>query len=190
MHTTTGPGDRLPLPVPLRLPARGITTEGTIDLGPDGHTALVACSTVNFTLRSPGEQNALAAGFGRWLNSLDGPAQIVVAAQRVDLSGYAQQLLDRAPSLPDPALEDAARAHAEFLAELAGQRELLHRQVTLAVRDRRSPTHALHRAGEAALALSACEVTAQVLGAADAAATLASNLDPASRYHRLGGAPR
>src|SRR5690606_18533294 len=89
---TSGSGGRLPLPAPLQLPAKGITTDGTVDLGPDGHIALVDCATVNFTLRSPAEQNALAAGFGRWLNSLDGPAQIVITAQRVDLSGYAARL--------------------------------------------------------------------------------------------------
>jgi hypothetical protein len=72
--TTSGPGHRQPLPAPLRLPARGITDQGLIDLGPDGSTALVAASTVNFGLRTPGEQNALVAGFGRWLNSLDAPS--------------------------------------------------------------------------------------------------------------------
>jgi hypothetical protein len=72
--TTSGPGPKQPLPAPLRLPARGITDQGLIDLGPDGSTALVAASTVNFGLRTPGEQNALVAGFGRWLNSLDAPS--------------------------------------------------------------------------------------------------------------------
>ncbi|MPZ27132.1 MAG: PrgI family protein [Micromonosporaceae bacterium] len=184
--TTTGPGHRLPLPAPLRLPAKGITGEGTIDLGPDGHVALLDATTVNFALRSPAEQNALAAGFGRLLNSLDGPAQIVVRAQRVDLAGYATRILDRAPSLPDPALEDAATAHAEFLTELAAERELLHRQVTVAVRDRRGAMRAVHRAAEAARALSACEVTAQVLDGAGAAARLSASFDPTG-IHRLGG---
>lgn len=176
--TTAGPGNRLPLPAPLRLPAKGITGEGTIDLGPDGHVALLDAATVNFGLRSATEQNALAAGFARWLNSLDGPAQIVVRARRVDLTGYATRILDSAPGLPDPALEQAATAHAEFLTELATERELLARQVTVAVRDRRGAMRAVHRAGEAARALSGCEVTAHVLDAAGAAARLRASLDP------------
>jgi hypothetical protein len=187
--TNAGAGDRLMLPAPLRLPAKGVTAEGTVDLGPDGHTALVDCSTVNFTLRSPAEQNGLAAGFGRWLNSLDGPAQILITAQPVDLTSYATRLHEQAAWLPDPALEDAAHAHAEFLTELASHRELLHRRVTLAVRDRRSPTHARHRAGETAQALSGCEVTARVLDAAATVTTLAAHLDPAGRHHHQGGEP-
>lgn len=176
--TTAGPGHRLPLPAPLKLPARGVTGEGTIDLGPDGHVALLDAATVNFALRSPAEQHALTGGFARWLNSLDGPAQIVVRARRVDLTGYATRILDSAPGLPNPALEHAATAHAEFLTELATERELLARQVTVAVRDRRGPTRAAHRAGEAARALSGCEVTAHVLDAAAAAARLRASLDP------------
>jgi hypothetical protein len=179
----TDSGGRPPLPAPLQLPARGITAEGTVDLGPDGHTALVACSTVNFTLRSPAEQNGLAAGFGRWLNSLDGPVQILVTARRVDLTGYAARLHEQAAWLPDPALEAAAHAHADFLTDLAGHRELLHRRVTLAIRDRRSPTHARHRAVEAAQALSACEVTARLLDSVEAVNSLAAHLDPASHHH-------
>jgi len=149
-----------------------------VDLGPDGTTALVAASTVAFGLRTPGEQNGLVAGFGRWLNSLDAPVQILVRAERVDLTTVADRIHHHAPNLPHPALEEAALSHAAFLDDRASQRELLHRQVTIAVRDRRGPGHTTHRAAEAVRALAACEVTATVLDAADTAATLAGCLDP------------
>jgi hypothetical protein len=178
VQTDTGPGNRLPLPAPLRLPATGITADGLVDLGPDGTTALVAASTVAFGLRSTREQHGLAAGFGRWLNSLDAPVQIVVRAQRVDLTTVADRIHELAPSLPHPALEQAARSHVAFLDQLAAQRELLHRQVTVAVRDQRGASHTLHRATEAVRALAACEVTARVLDPNHAAAVLAECLDP------------
>lgn len=176
--TSAGPGDRLPLPAPLRLPARGITGDGLIDLGSDGTTGLVAASTVAFGLRTSGEQNGLVAGFARWLHSLDGPAQIVVRAQRVDLTYLADRFLAAAPGLPHPALEDAARAHVAFLDDLAGQRELLHRQVTVAVRSRRGAHHAAHHAAEVVRALGGCEVPARVLTGPDTAVRLAASLDP------------
>ena len=68
--------------------------------GPDGTTGLVAASTVAFGLRSPGEQNGLVAAFARWLHSLDGPTQILVRAQRVDLSYLAERIETRAAWLP------------------------------------------------------------------------------------------
>ncbi|WP_240742375.1 PrgI family protein [Micromonospora zingiberis] len=176
--TTAGPGDRLPVPAPLRLPAQGVTVDGLIDLGSDGTTGLVAASTVAFGLRTPGEQNSLVAGFARWLHSLDGPAQIVVRAQRVDLTYLADRFLTAAPGLPHPALEDAARAHVAFLDDLAARRELLHRQVTVAVRSRRGGHHAAHTAADAVRALAGCEVPARVLDGSDAAVRLAASLDP------------
>ena len=178
VSTTRGPGDRLPLPAPLRLPAKGITADGLIDLGSDGTTGLVAASTVAFGLRTPAEQNGLVAGFARWLHSLDGPAQILVRAQRVDLTHLGDRLLTRAPSLPHPALEDAARSHAEFLDDLAARRELLHRHVTVAVRSTRSPANTAHQAAETVRALSGCEVAATVLDPLAAATTLAGALNP------------
>ncbi len=178
--TTRGPGDRLPLPAPLRLPAKGITPDGLIDLGSDGTTGMVAASTVAFGLRTPAEQNGLVAGFARWLHSLDGPAQILVRAQRVDLTHVADRILAQAPGLPDPALEDAARSHARFLDDLAARRELLHRHVTVAVRSTRSPGHTAHQAAETVRALSGCEVAATVLDPVAAAATLAGALSPSA----------
>ncbi|WP_326549938.1 PrgI family protein [Micromonospora sp. NBC_01813] len=180
VQTTAGPGDRLPLPAPLRLPAKGITPEGLVDLGSDGTTGLVAASTVAFGLRTAGEQNGLVAGFARWLHSLDGPVQIVVRAQRVDLTYLADRFLAAAPGLPHPALEDAANAHVRFLDDLAARRELLHRQITVAVRSRRGAHHAAHTAAEAARALAGCEVPARVLDGPDAAVRLAASLDPAA----------
>ncbi|MEU5552148.1 PrgI family protein [Micromonospora sp. NPDC047793] len=178
VQTTAGPGDRLPLPAPLRLPAKGITGDGLIDLGADGTTGLVAASTVAFGLRTPGEQNGLVAGFARWLHSLDGPAQIVVRAQRVDLTYLADRFLAAAPGLPHPALEEAAHAHVTFLDDLAGQRELLHRQITVAMRSRRGAHHTAHTAAEAVRALAGCEVPARVLDEPEATVRLAASLDP------------
>ena len=188
MATTAGRADKLPLPAPLRLPAKGITSDGLVDLGPDGTTALVTASTVAFGLRTPGEQNGLVAGFGRWLNSLDAPVQILVRAERVDLTTIADRIADLAPSLPHPALEAAALSHVAFLDDLAAQRELLHRQVTIAVRDRRGAGHTLHRAAEAVRALGACEVDAAVLDGYAAAATLAASLDPTGPQPGTSGA--
>jgi hypothetical protein len=112
-----------------------------------------------------------------------------VRAERIDLTTIADRIHDLAPSLPHPALEQAALSHVAFLDDLAAQRELLHRQVTLAVRDTRGAGHTVHRASEAVRALAACEVTATVLDSANAAATLAGCLDPTGPPPPVGLAP-
>lgn len=181
-------GQALPLPAPLRLPVTAISTSGVITIG-DGTVALAAASTVNFTLRTAAEQQALTAAFGRWLNSLQHPAQILIRTHRAGLAAMAARLQDDAVGLPDPALERAALDHAAFLARLAEGRGLLARQVLITVRDP-SPDGAARRIRAAAQALAAAAgVAVTPLDAAQATAVLAACCDPAGRPPAPGTAP-
>lgn len=142
-RATSGPGDRRPAAgearaAPLRLPARTVTGQagiGVVDLGPDGLAVVAVASTINFALRTPGEQDGLVAVFARYLHSLTAPVQILVRAMPADLSAQIQQLDDAAGQLPHPALAHAAREHATYLSQLAVEMQLLTRQVLLVLRE-------------------------------------------------------
>lgn len=139
-HATASEGSAQRVtPSVLHLPAEDVTEAatgaGVIDLGPDGVAAVCVCSTVNFALRTPGEQEALVATFGRYLHSLTAPVQILIRAQRLDLTSQISELRERAGGLPHPALEQAALEHADYLAQLAQQSDLLRRQVLLVLRE-------------------------------------------------------
>jgi hypothetical protein len=171
-------------PVPavpvLRLPATAISDAGVIDAGPHA-VALVACTTVNIGLRTGDEQAALIGGYGRWLNSLSGPVQIVISAQRVDLSSHAQRIADNAETITNPALAGAARDYADFLDDLAVRRDPLWRTVTVAVTAagaKGRDTEVLRRAEHAASALSALGAQTAVLDGGRAAAVLTCATDP------------
>ena len=97
------------------------------------------CSTVNFALRTPTEQDSLVTAFGRYLHSLTAPVQVLVRAERLDLSTQIGELRGYAPSLPHPALEAAAREHADYLVQLAQSADLLRRQVLLVLREPLGP---------------------------------------------------
>ncbi|WP_418153386.1 PrgI family protein [Actinoalloteichus caeruleus] len=132
--TTTSP-DVAEAPAALRLPARGVSEAGVIDLGRDGLAVVAVCSTVNFALRTPTEQEALVSSFGRYLHSLTAPVQILIRTERLDVSAQIRELHERAPVLPHPALETAAREHADYLRQLGEQTDLLRRQVLLILRE-------------------------------------------------------
>ena len=119
----------------LDLPAHGVAEAGIVDLGDDGVALVAACSTVNFALRTLAEQEALTAAFGRYLHSLGASVQILIRAQRLDLSGQIAELRERAAGLPHPALESAALDHADYLAQLGQQADLLRRQILLVARE-------------------------------------------------------
>jgi len=122
-------------PSALRLPAEAVTDTGVVDLGSDGLAVVAVASTVNFALRTPAEQEALVASFGRYLHSLTAPVQVLVRTERLDLSGQISELRARAGGLPHPALEAAALEHADYLVQLGEQTDLLRRQVLLILRE-------------------------------------------------------
>ena len=173
---------RVVLPAPLRLPADAITDSGEITLG-GGRAAVVAATSVNLALRTPDEQNALIETFGRWLNSLSTPTQVVVSAQPVDLASHARTLADAAPALPHPALEAACADHAAFLGDLATRRDPLRRQVLIigrAAGGEPGEHTARRRADDTVRALSGLGVTARALDGPAVTAALAAAADPFS----------
>jgi hypothetical protein len=122
-------------PSALRLPAEAVTDTGVVDLGSDGLAVVAVASTVNFALRTPNEQEALVASFGRYLHSLTAPVQVLVRTERLDLTTQIAELRERAGGLPHPALETAALEHADYLVQLGQQSDLLRRQVLLVLRE-------------------------------------------------------
>ncbi|GAA2826359.1 PrgI family protein [Nonomuraea rubra] len=183
------------LPCPLRLPVRAIRTDGALELADGGVAVLVETSTLSFHLRTTGEQAALVGAFGRWLNSLEAPVQILARARPADLADLVETVERQADTLPHTALAHAAREHAGYLAELNSSRELLARQVLIVLRDqpatgrgrralRRDACAAvvLRRAAEAERSLAALGVATRVLDADAANQALAECLDPGGRH--------
>ncbi|MDQ1024685.1 hypothetical protein QF035_002267 [Streptomyces umbrinus] len=176
-----------PPPAAMDMPYDGITADGVLDLGSEGTAAMATCSTVNFELRSAAEQQGLTAAFARWLNSLTGPTQLLVRCHRIDLTPLADTLHQDAAALPHPALEHAARAHADFLADLATGGNLLGRQIVLVAREE-AATHgmrrtsgagrALQRVHEATRALNSAEITVTALNAEQSADLVRAACNP------------
>ncbi len=175
-----------PRPQVLRLPADAISDDGVITLGDGGAAVLVAATTVNVGLRTGAEQAAMVASYGRWLNSLTGPVQVVVSAQRVDLTSHAYRVADAAQALPHPALADAALDYSEFLLDVAERRDPLWRTVTIACHATgpHAAAEARRRAEHTATALSALGSQTRVLDGPTATAVLTAAVDP----HQFGDA--
>ena len=181
-------------PAPLDPLYRAVTSDGVIGLGDGGAAVAAAVLTVNLALRTPAEQDTLTAAYGRWLNSLTGPVQILIRAGHADLSAAVADLEDTAPALPDPDLEAAALDHAAFLADLAAGRDLLTRQVLLVTREPRrtgpgaarsgsSGPRAAQRTAEAARLLSAADLTVSALDGGQVTALLTAAADPGADIH-------
>jgi hypothetical protein len=182
------PASKVMLPAPLKLPADAVDERGEISLGAT-KAAMVAATSVNLALRTADEKAALIDTFGRWLNSLSTPTQIVVSAQPVDLRSHARALAAAADRMPHPALAEAAADHARFLDDLAERRDPLRRQVLIVTRTttgERGEHAARRRADDTVRSLSGLGVTTRALDGHAATAALAAAADP-YRPPRPGG---
>ncbi|GAA1843162.1 PrgI family protein [Asanoa iriomotensis] len=159
------------LPAPLRTPVTSVSPRGVVTCDRAARV-VIACGTTNIHLRTGDEQEALLDGFGRFLNALTGPTQILASAQPHDLSADAHAVADHAPRLPHPALRAAADDHAAFLLDLGARRDPLRRHVLTVV----TSAHA----ADAARALSGLGVPATALDGPAVTAALASAVDPFS----------
>jgi len=171
------------VPAPLRLPLAGIDPAGILNLGGDGLAVIARASSVTFALRTPAEQQALVAGFGRWLNALTDPVQILLRATPVELTPIVERLLAGAPDLPHPALEAATRAHAVYLEELSAGRTLLHREVLVVFAEPSgdgSADRLARRVEDARAGLAAAGVSITGLDGPAVIGCLLAGLDPAT----------
>lgn len=212
------PGRRVPAPdgIPahpgqqglgaLGLPVQAIDPDGTLHLAGHGHAVLASATAMSFALRTPAEREALAAGFGRYLNSVAQPIQILISAEPVDLTPAIHELVAAAAGLPHPLLEAACRDHADYLTGFAATHRLLRRDVLVVFR--RNPATAtepgrghqstpsrleadpdspvtpdaggglVRQAADATAALAGAGVTLTVLDGPAVAARLARSLNP------------
>lgn len=68
---------------------------GVILLKNGGYRGIMMCSSLNFALKSEGEQRAIIDGFQNFLNTLDFPVQIVVHSRKTDIRPYLNVLQER-----------------------------------------------------------------------------------------------
>ena len=178
---------------PLTGPVHSLAPSGVVDLGGLGWALVSQATPVNLSLRTPAEQQALLAGFTRLLHALTGPLQILVRADRADLTPLVEQLGERAAALPHPGLEQAALAHARWLGSLTGDQGVRRRELLVVFHQPPAtpgPAAVLRRQAEqAAGLLAAAGVTLSLLDGEQAGRVLHAASNPASPPRQVGLAP-
>ncbi len=92
----------------------------------DGGAALVMESTsLNFSLLSEKEQEAVIAAYSALLNSLSFSIQIVVRTLRKDISSYLRHLDESAKNIASPGLYKLMQSYRKFILESVKKRNVL-----------------------------------------------------------------
>src|SRR3990167_4720564 len=74
---------------------------------------LIEVSSINFELRSEGEQVAILQNFQRFLNSTDFPLQIVVNSRKLDIEDYVKLIDKSTESLTSELLKIQAAEYSK-----------------------------------------------------------------------------
>ena len=91
------------------------------------HCAVLETGSVNFALKSETEQEAILAGYRRFLNGLTHPLQVLVRVVPTDVEGYLAGAR-AAGAERGAALTALARDHERFVRRMARERTLLDRR--------------------------------------------------------------
>jgi hypothetical protein len=154
-----------------------VSAQGLVDLANDGTVALVEAATVAFGFTAPADQERLVAGFTGWLHGIGPKTQIMVSAAPVSLEPLAARAEVDADGLATSGLQQAGRAHADFLRRLDAEYGLLSRRVVVAVRGRDAAA-AVQRGSQALRGLTAAGVRAWAMPAHAVHQLLGDRLTP------------
>ncbi len=89
------------------------------------YRAVLRAGSVNFALKAEAEQEAIVAGYRRFLNALTYPLQVLVRVVPTDVEAYLDGL---AGPTENEALASLARDHRTFVRRIARERTLLDRR--------------------------------------------------------------
>lgn len=87
--------------------------------------SVIDVSSINLSLRSGEEQQAIINEFQNFLNTLDFPVQIVIQSRRYDVRPYIISLENRMREQTEPLLQIQTREYIEFIRSFAETRNIM-----------------------------------------------------------------
>jgi hypothetical protein len=114
------------------VPIADITED--IVLYKDGGAALIMESTsLNFSLLSQREQEAVIAAYAGLVNSFSFTVQIVVRSQKKDISGYMKQLDQAQQKIADEKLSKIMQGYKAFILDAVKKKNVLSKKFYIAI---------------------------------------------------------
>ncbi len=94
---------------------------------------VLKCSSINFLLKSPEEQDAIIISFQRFLNTLKFPIQILVRSKKLDIDSYLQNLKNKALKQKNELLQNQTYEYIEYLKKLIEVAQIMKKEFYIIV---------------------------------------------------------
>ena len=95
--------------------------------------AILACSSINFALKSEDEQNALLYQFQNFLNSLDFPVQFIAQSRKINIEDYIKALEKLEGEQENELLKLQLAEYREFIRALVEGTNIMRKNFYLVV---------------------------------------------------------
>lgn len=95
--------------------------------------AVLLVSSINFSLKSEDEQNAIIQGYVSFLNSLDSPVQILVQSRKLDIDDYLNRLKEQEKTQENELLRNQITDYRQFVKELVQLGEIMQKKFFVVV---------------------------------------------------------
>ena len=89
--------------------------EDVITLKEGGYRVILMCSSVNFALKSPDEQDALIFQYQNFLNALDFSVEIIIHSRRLNIAPYLETIKQRQKEETNELLKVQIAEYTEFI---------------------------------------------------------------------------
>ena len=98
-----------------------------------GLRAVIEVNSVNFSLKSEQEQNALIYSYQRFLNLLQFPIQIVVRSKKLDIDGYLSSFQKIAKNQNEPLMKNLTNNYVDYVEKLVEYADIMEKHFYLVI---------------------------------------------------------
>ncbi|MCB9798914.1 hypothetical protein H6758_04275 [Candidatus Nomurabacteria bacterium] len=95
--------------------------------------SVILASSINFSLKSEDEQNAVVSGYVSFINSLDFPLQIVVQSRKMQIGPYLEKLIAQEKAQTNELLRVQTADYRAFIEELVDLGQIMTRRFYVVV---------------------------------------------------------
>ncbi len=107
--------------------------QDTLILKGGGLRAVLSVGSMNFSLKSDDEQQAIIVSYQQFLNAITFPVQIVVRSTKLNVDGYVHDLTERADRQKNPLLKEQTLDYASFIERLVDVSDIMQKRFYIVI---------------------------------------------------------
>ena len=107
--------------------------DGVIILRNGGLRTIIMVSSINFALKSTGEQDAIIYHYQNFLNSLDFPIQILINSRKLNIKQYLEMIKAKEKEQPNELLRIQTSEYLEFIQGLVEMANIINKTFYIVV---------------------------------------------------------